>query len=90
MADALLANATYDWGVAKSCGFPIYGVKVSFFGTDERVDVYFCFKCGDLAVAHDGEDLGRADFNNRSATFVKAVKELFPNDEAIQSLKIRK
>jgi hypothetical protein len=38
---------------------PQYGWKLSFFGNGRRVDFYFCFGCGHLAVDLDGVTVGR-------------------------------
>jgi hypothetical protein len=38
---------------------PQYGWKLSYFGNGRRVDFYFCFGCGHVAVALDGFTVGR-------------------------------
>lgn len=87
LTERLLATATYEVDTAKACGPPIYGVVLSFFRDEERVDVYFCFRCGDLAVVRDGAVQGRGDFSTVEDDFVRAAKELFPNDAEIQAIK---
>jgi hypothetical protein len=86
MSKALLSPETYGWDYAKACGWPVYGVKLSFFQGSERVDVYFCFKCSVLAVVRDDRVLSGEDFDNAEQVFIEAVKELFPQDAEIQAI----
>jgi hypothetical protein len=86
LATTLLSPDTYTWGTAKACGFPVYGVKLSFFRGPERVDVFFCFRCDDLTVTRDGKKLGAGDFSEAKRPFVEAVKALFPDDQEIQQI----
>lgn len=83
----LLAPQTYQWDAAKACGYPVYGVKLSFFRDGERVDVYICFKCLVLRVVRNDQLLGGADFDHGQQAFVDAVKELFPADAEIQAIR---
>jgi hypothetical protein len=83
----LLSPQTYMWDAAKACGYPVYGVKLSFFRDGERVDVYFCFKCMVLRVVRDDQLLGGADFDHGKQVFVDTVKELFPQDAEIQAIR---
>lgn len=87
LQDTLLSPQTYMWDAAKECGYPVYGVKLSFFRDGERVDVYFCFKCAVLRVVRDDQLLGGADFDHGERVFVDAVKELFPADAEIQAIR---
>lgn len=87
LATTLLSPNTYFWGAAKACGYPVYGVKLSFFRGNDRVDVFFCFQCGDLAVTRDGEKFGIGDFSSLERPFVAAVKQLFPDDAEIQAIR---
>ncbi|WP_428304778.1 hypothetical protein [Lacipirellula sp.] len=86
LTERLLATATYEVDAAKACGLPVYGVMLSFFRDEERVDVYFCFHCGDLAVVREGVVQGRGDFSKADDDFVRAAKELFPDDAEIQAI----
>lgn len=87
LATTLLSTDTYSWGSDKACGYPVYGVKLSFFRGSERVDVYFCFKCSVLAVVRDEQVVGRADFDHGERVFVDAVKKFFPQDAEIQAIR---
>jgi hypothetical protein len=87
LAESLLSPSTYRWWGMKECGYPVYGVKLSFFRGNDRVDVFFCFQCGDLAVTRDGKTFGAGDFYEMKRPFVKAVKKLFPNDAEIQAIR---
>ena len=86
LATTLLSQNTYYWGAMKACGYPIYGVKLSFFRGNDRVDVFFCFKCADLTVTRDGTKLGTGDFSKAKRPFVDTVKALFPDDAVIQNI----
>lgn len=86
LATTLLPVDTYQWNTAKECGYPVYGVKLSFFRGNDRVDFFFCFQCRDLAVTRDGQKFGGADFSRMDRTFVETVKKLFPNDAEIQAI----
>jgi hypothetical protein len=86
MSQALLSPETYGWDYAKACGWPVYGVKLSFFKGSEQVDVYFCFQCSMLAVVRDDRVLGGEDFDNAEQVFVDAVKALFPGDQELQHI----
>ena len=86
LTERLLATATYEVDTAKACGPPLYGVMLSFFRDEEHVDVYFCFHCGDLAVVRDGAVQGHGDFSKVEDDFVRAAKELFPDDAEIQAI----
>ncbi|QDT72612.1 hypothetical protein I41_17940 [Lacipirellula limnantheis] len=87
LATTLLSPNTYDWDAAKACGYPVYGVKLSFFRGNDRVDVFFCFQCADLAVTRDGEKFGIGDFSPQERPFVAAVKQLFSDDAGIQAIR---
>lgn len=83
----LLSPVTYYWGDAKkSCGVPIFGVRLTFHRGKNRVDVLFCFKCDDLVLFQNDRLTGYKDFHPGRAIFVRAVKSLFPNDQVIQQL----
>lgn len=87
LTEQLLATATYEVDAAKACGPPIYGVMLSFFRDEERVDVYFCFHCSVLAVVRDGVVQGGGDFSMANDDFVRTAKELFPDDAEIQAIR---
>lgn len=87
LATSLLSPDTYRRGGAKECGYPVYGVMLSFFRGNDRVDVFFCFQCGDLAVTRDGKKFGVGDFSQITRPFVVAVKKLFPDDAEIQAIR---
>lgn len=86
LATTLLSADTYYRGAMKACGYPVYGVKLSFFRGNDRVDVFFCFQCGDLAVTRNGTKFGVGDFYQSKRPFVQAVKALFPGDAEIQNI----
>ncbi|MBA4107111.1 MAG: hypothetical protein C0485_15310 [Pirellula sp.] len=82
----LPSTDTYSWGSAKACGYPVYGVKLSFFRGNDRVDVFFCFQCAHLTVTRDGTNLGAGDFSEAERPFIDAAKTLFADDAEIQNI----
>ncbi len=84
LSNALLSPDSY-WDGFKPC-VPEYGVRLAFFRGTERVDVLFCFECDMLLVFHNDRVSGGEDFDQARPVFVKAVKEVFPQDKAIQKL----
>ncbi len=85
LRDLLLDRTAYEWESAKGCE-PDYGVRIQFQHDGDEVDVLLCFECDVLAVYHNGQDVGGEDFDNISSQLAAIVKELFPNDAAIQAL----
>jgi hypothetical protein len=85
----LVDPSTYLLDAKKTCGNPIYGVRVRFEASDGVLDVNLCFKCSDLETTRDGMSLGQADFHRGRGKILQLCKELFPNDAEIQQLKPR-
>jgi hypothetical protein len=85
LRNLLLDRTAYEWDSAKGC-IPDYGVRIQFQREGDEVDVLLCFECDVLAVYHNGQDVGGEDFDNISSQLAAIVKELFPNDAAIQAL----
>ena len=84
----LTSASSFDWeNIPKSCGYPVYGVRMDFLRASERIQIYFCFKCADLAVVVDGNYVGAADFHRADQLLARAVKKLFPDDAVIQGLR---
>ena len=82
----LLDPDSYRFNAAKGCE-PIYGVRLSFAKDDQVTDVFFCFDCDILSVYFQGKPVGGEDFDDIRPQLVKIVKQVFPDDEAIQGLK---
>jgi hypothetical protein len=87
VANALASSASYKWDSAKACGPPRHGVKLSFHRGASRIDVYLCFKCDELEVVRDGVLVGGEDFDPIRPLLLRMIKQLFPRDLTIQSLK---
>jgi hypothetical protein len=85
-SEALLDNGAYGWEWDKACGHPVYAVKLSFHQTNDRVDVYLCFRCDVLTIVQDGEILGSEDFDDARPVLVSALKQVFPNEKVIEEL----
>jgi len=86
---ALLDTSSYLWNIGKLCE-PDYGVRIQFQHNTDKVDVLLCFQCDVLGVYHNGKAVARKDFDPARPQLVLIVKELFPDDEAIQSLVSRR
>ena len=86
LANVLLDDSTYLWDLGKGCE-PDYGVRVRFVQSDDTVDVLFCFACDILSVYFNGDLVGGEDFDDARLKMVAIMKELFPQDDVIQSLK---
>lgn len=87
LAERLTSPSSYRFSIVKECGYPDYGVKLSFTKDGQTVDVFLCFHCRDLAVVKDGVTIGEADFDRAAAELIAAAKKLFPDDEQIQQLR---
>jgi len=86
---ALLTHGSYGWEYAKSC-IPRYGVRLTFIRGTNRVDILFCFECDILLVFNNDRVSGGEDFDPARPVFVKAIKQIFPQDKVIQKLKAKK
>jgi hypothetical protein len=87
LAERLTSPSSYRFSIGKECGYPDYGVKLSFTRDSQSVDVFLCFHCRDLAVVKDGVTTGAADFDRAAVELIAAAKKLFPDDEQIQQLR---
>lgn len=67
---------------------PDYVVRLHFSHGDESVDVLLCFFCMILKVYQDSELVGGGNFGTIAEDLLEVVKELFPNDNEIQGLKL--
>ena len=85
----LLEEKSYLWDVGKGCE-PIFGVRLQFTKGDQRADVFFCFQCDILAVYFQGKPAGSEDFDPIRPQLVAIMKQLFPDDEAIQGFKAKR
>lgn len=85
IAAALISKDSYRWHSIKLC-MPNYGVRLSFYREADRVDVFLCFECDILGIAHNGRATGGEDFDDVRPVFVRASKKLFPDDPEIQGL----
>lgn len=82
----LLDAGSYDFEMSKGC-MPEYGVRLRFRdAAGEIVDVLLCFQCHTLAVYDEEGDVGGEDFDRVSDELAGLMKELFPDDPAIQQI----
>jgi hypothetical protein len=84
MSRILQNPARYSWDAVKSCTFQP-GLVLRFTGKSSTTDVLVCFDCDQLDIQRDGEVVGAKDFGATSV--LPIAKQLFPDDEQIQSLK---
>jgi hypothetical protein len=82
----LLDPGSYDFTIAKGC-VPDHGVRIEFVHKGRKIDVLLCFECQILSVYDNGEAVGGEDFDRINGQLVSIVKQLFPQDQVIQSLK---
>lgn len=80
----------YNWYMHARC-LPEPGVCVRFSRGAEVVDLLLCFECSLVSLASPGQHGGPIteqwiDFRASRAPFAKLVKEMFPNDAAIQAI----
>lgn len=85
LLDILLSEESYLFDVAKGCE-PDYGVRFEFRSGESRIDVLICFGCSQLQIYRNGKSLSGALFDPAAEDLAEAVKEIFPNDELMQSL----
>jgi hypothetical protein len=81
----LLDPKSYQWHEVFLCS-PTYDVRLTFFRADAHVDVLFCFECGVLLTFSNEHPVGGEPFSYAHDVFADAMKELFPNDEQIQTI----
>ena len=85
-------ESSYGWQFAKMCA-PTYGVLLTARSNQSTVRVALCFECYILGVYDSADDTAKPvnrenDFvSPASRSLVSLVKQLFPNDPEIQSLK---
>ena len=81
-------TSTDPHGVQEARGCtPRFGVRMTFRGAENRVDVLLCFECNLIAVNLNGSFVGGEAFDYIRPVLVRAVKSLFPDDDAIQALR---
>lgn len=84
---ALVSPRSYYWGDKKKACKPVYGVKLSFFRGEDRIDVMLCFACRMLWLARNGVTTGGGNFDAIQPVLARAVKAAFPDDPLIQAIK---
>lgn len=78
-------SSSYLWEIEKPCE-PMPGVLARFHKGVRRVDAIFCFECKMLSMAPSGGDRWE-DFDPINGVLVRLMKQVFPEDKAIQELK---
>tara|TARA_Y100000588_G_scaffold135469_1_gene149014 strand:+ start:1365 stop:1751 length:387 start_codon:yes stop_codon:yes gene_type:complete len=77
-------NTYFRYEVPPDCLFRP-GVAFRFKDKRTKVDLLVCFSCSELRYYMDGKVVGQSFFQSKK--LLSLVKELFPDDEKIQSLK---
>ena len=86
LRSVLLDDATYMWDIAKACEF-MPGVGFRFHESSAPLEVALCFSRDELAIWRAGRKLGSEDFDHARPRLVALVKQLFPDDPQLQSLR---
>ncbi len=79
-------KTTYDFERDKGCEM-VPGVVVVFTHQRIKVEVVLCFECDQLEIFVGDKNTGYEDFDPARPQLVKLVKQIFPKDRAIQTLK---
>jgi hypothetical protein len=85
LVSLLSAHDAYGWNTWPGC-IPDWGVRLSFYRGADRIDVLLCFQCNLLSVSLNGTKIGDGYFGPMRPHLVRAIKEIFPNDQALQEL----
>lgn len=93
MRDAVDNSRNYEWLWQSRC-LPVPGVCVRYHRGDDCVDLLICFECDLMSLASTGGHGGSIskqwiDFRAKRSPFADLVKELYPNDAAIQGITSR-
>ena len=80
----LLSGKSYDWKASSGGRRPQFYLRLRFHRGDEIVAVDFCFMCHVLSLAHNGTELGHANFSPNADLFLQTFLKLFPDDEALK------
>lgn len=63
-------------------------VKLSFYHNEDRIDVLISFGCNSALVLSGDVVLGQADIGKVREQLLPIIKDLFPQDTAIQDLRL--
>jgi hypothetical protein len=86
ISDTLASPDTYMLDARPACT-PRYGVWLAFHRGKDRVDMLLCLECAELPVYRDNSEVGDGNFYYWRAALVRAVKAIYPWDEANQALR---
>jgi len=87
ISQILTDPATYDGEFSGSGCTPIWGIRLRFFSQKGTADVLLCLNCDVAGYMLDGKYLQNRDFDPGRPAIVKFLKQVFPDDKLIQSLK---
>ena len=69
----------------KSCA-PIYGVRLTYFAKEGRVDIYFCFECALFATYLNEKPVGGGAFDFCYHRLIDAVRKIYPDNARLAKL----
>jgi hypothetical protein len=72
----------------KSC-IPYYGVRITYHRGEDRLDLYFCFTCMDLAIYFNGAPVGAMQFLFTCKRLLKDMQTIFPDQPKFIELEDR-
>jgi len=85
VSQTLLSPDQLREALPKSC-IPVYGVRMSFFQKENRVDVYFCFECAILAIYLNDKPVGGHAFDFCYRRLMSDVRKIYPRNERLAKL----
>jgi hypothetical protein len=69
----------------KTC-LPIYGVRLTYFAKEGRVDIYFCFECALFATYLNEKPVGGGSFDFCYHRLIDAVRKIYPDNARLAKL----
>lgn len=70
---------------AKAC-IPNYGVRLSFYSGNDRVDIYLCFECAILVIELNDKSPIGLNFDYAYHRLITAVCKIFPDNDRLAKL----
>jgi len=87
LSQVLLNEKSYEFSNSSTGSCVLQPIVAITYSDGKRdVDVYFCFDCTVLVVKSQTKEVGNR-FGPSRAELVQIIKEIFPDDSQIQSLK---
>ncbi|MDB6026979.1 MAG: hypothetical protein JWM68_3202 [Verrucomicrobiales bacterium] len=86
--DSLLSFDSYLWGISNDC-MSDFGARLKFKRGTNTVEVLLCYECDMVEIKHGFDIPGPqpGHFDNAHGKLVKAIQDVFPQDQIIRDLK---